>query len=1521
MPDFDSLLSPSVNPSQAQMPAPAMPAAGFSFADPVSLLSPPAASSSFAAPAAEPELLAPSAPPGPKAAPAGRLFSDAAGMRDRVFSRALTAAQSIAPISNRTHTLRVKDVSYIDPDQFTLAQQKQAILRRETIGRRLRGTWELVDNNTGEVVDSKQQTLARVPFFTQRGTTINNGSEYVMVNQQRLKPGIFTREQNNGDLESHANVAVGTGASHRYYLDPASGKFFLKVGQAKLPLMPLLRSLGATNAQLREQWGRDIFAANENEDDPKGLAKVYDRFSTAEDRRQILDDAGKQLAIQAAFSRMRIDPEVSLRTLGKEHSGINLDTVMDTTKKLLAVSRREQDPDDRDHMANQQVLGAEDFISERLAKDHGNLRRTALFKASLRGNLGAMQSGYLNKQIESALMGSGLAQPLEEVNALEVLDKRSKITRMGEGGIGSTTAIPSESRSVQPSHLGFIDPIRTVESLRAGVDLYLAGNALKGDDGKLYNQFLNRKTGEIEDVSPEQMANSTILFSGESAKATKRGRTRAAGMRAGELGYYPVAEADYEMRRMEDGLSPLMNMLPFKGNSKGQRLGMGSRFLSQALPLINAEAPFVDTAVPGDSGKSAHEEMGQQAGAVFAEQAGRVLEVTPDGMLVKQDDGTTKNYELYNNMPSNRKSAWHNTPLVRPGDRVDANSVLAKSNYTDDKGSVALGLNSRVAYMTAPSGSSNYEDAIAISESYAKRLTSDHMYQHDLETHDALRTGKKAYLSLYPGKFNKAQLDNFTDDGLIKPGTVVRYGDPLILGATETKTSPGKIHKKGQSSFKDASQLWGHNTEGVVTDVVQTAKGMTAIVKSTATTVLGDKLAGRFGDKGVVTIVPDERMPIGENGQPFEVLLNPLSLISRSNASQALEAQLGKISAITGKSYKVGDFESTPDAIAFVQEELAKHGLKDTETVTDPETGRKIANVFTGNRYLMKLAHMAEDKGQGRGLGAYTSAGEPARGGDTGSKRLGLLDVSSLLSHSALNVLQDAGAVKGQQNDTYWLQFMQGNVPDKPKVPMVFEKFVSELKASGVNVVPEGRKLRLMSMTDKDVDILSEGREITTADTVRGDADLTAIAGGLFDKQLTGGHGGKKWSYVKLAAPMPNPAFEEPIKKLLGLTGPKFESILAGKEQLNGKTGSEAIQEALAAIKLDPAIELTSALVKSGRGATRDAAIKKLNYLKSAQKLNMHPVDWMLTKVPVLPPVFRPISMMQGSSVPLISDANYLYKELISANNNLKDLTGQLDDVGEERSAVYSSLKAVTGLGEPAQVKLQDKGIQGLLKHVVGSSPKTGTMQRKLIGQNVDLIGRAVVTPNADLDMDSVGLPEAKAWDVYKNFVVRRLKRNGMPLIQAMREANDRTPLAKKELLAEMSERPVILNRAPVWHKYGILALRPQLVKGNTIQTNTLINAGFNLDHDGDTMSYSVPVGDAARLEALDKMLPSRNLLSTKDLKSAMHVPSKEMSAGLYQLTTDKSEKHIRTFATRQDAMQALQSGEIDPGDRVSILS
>jgi DNA-directed RNA polymerase subunit beta len=1443
-----------------------------------------------------------------------REFGDAARTRNTIYDEVLKAAQTIQPMTNQRHTLKIRDVDYTDPGEYTIRQQKEAILTGKTLGRKLAGTWELSDAVTGQVLDTRKTTLARVPFMTDRGTFVHNGNEYTISNQMRLRPGVFTRIKDNGEIEAHANILPGKGASHRYFLDPAKGVFYAKFGQARIPLMPLLRALGASDKTLQEAWGSALWEANAQKDDPSALNKILQKLVRKADLESPTEN--KYQAIRESVMQMEVDPEVMQRTLGKPFKNLDLESLLETTKKLLAVSRGEADVDDRDHLAFQNVLGPEDLFSERLAKDYGGLRRALFYKSSFKNNLSSIQPGILTKQLEAALLHSGLGQNLEEINPADVFDKQVRISRLGEGGIPSVDAVPDEARSVQPSHFGYMDPVRTPESFRTGVDVFIANTARKGRDGRIYAPFLDQH-GKTVWKSPQELADLTVAFPNEMQKRTTK---RVGAMKGGKLKFVPRNEVDLVMPNFENAFSPLGNLIPMKSAVKAQRMAMASRMTTQALPVEQPEAPYVRSGVAGDPDSSYELRYGKYMGAVFADQPGTVQAVDQDSVTVKYADGSTQTKQLYHNFPYNRKTYLHNDAVVKPGDRVTKGQVLAKSNYTDDKGVTALGKNLYAAYL--PYKGFNFEDAVVVSQAAARKMASQHMYQHSVDWSPEHKQGKSSFVSLFPGKYDRKTLDRLDKDGVIKEGTIVNFGDPIVLAARRKDRAYGKVHRKREAPYGDQTETWNHHSPGIVTDVFKTSKGTTVLVKSVAEMQVGDKLSGRYGDKGVIAaIVPDEQMPRDAQGQAFDVLLNPLGIISRTNPSQMVEAALGKIAARTGKPYNVSDFDSIDDLTEFAIQELAKHNIQDLEDVIDPETGRKIPQVFTGNRFFMKLHHTSESKGQGRGTGGYTMDATPAKGGETGSKRISLLDNNALLSHGATEVLRDAGAIRGQRNEEFWLPFMQGLPPPKPKVPFVYEKFVNELRAAGINVIRDGNNMHVMAMTDKDVDQMAGDRYIKSGDTVQFEKGMKPVAGGLFDPTLTGGNNGNRWSAIKLEEPMPNPVMEEPIRRLLGLTQTQFEDVLTGKKDINGWKGPQAISKALAGINIDRELELARHQIKHGRATHRDAAVRRLGYLKAAKRLNLHPKDWVLNKAPVLPPIFRPVAMMSDSKLPLVSDANYLYKELIEANDNLKEMRAEVDDVGDERLAVYNAFKAVTGLGDPVHPKLQEKRVKGVLKHVFGHSPKFSAVQRRLISSTVDLVGRAVITPNPDLDMDSVGLPEDRAWDIYKNFIVRRLKRRGMPLLEAARQVEDRSKLAREELVREMENRPVIINRAPVLHRFGIMAFYPKLVKGDTLQISPLIVKGFGADFDGDAMQYHVPVSDEARQEALERMLPSRNLLSPADFKSPVHAPSQEYVGGLYAATGTKSKRRPKTFRNIKDVLAAYRRGEIEINDPVEILS
>lgn len=1449
----------------------------------------------------------PSSAPAAPVPPALRDFGDVPTIRRLIFDNAKAAATALPETTHQGYTLRLRDIDYDGPDRYTLAQQKRAVLSGRTLGRRLRGTAELIGRD-GQVAEQRRLTLATIPYLTERGTYILNGTEQTLAHQQRLRPGVFARRKDNGELEAHVNILPGAGPSHRILLDPESGEFRVQFGQSKLPLTPLLSALGVTSQQLRDAWGPELALANHRSDDVAVVAKLAARVlrDDPQDARPVAE------RLRARMTALPLDATVMRHTLGQPYSQLSPEVYLDATRKLLAIHRGEADEDDRDHLAYQHVFGPEDLFAERVANSRHVLRQAMWRVTRGQRGLAALQPNLLTRSVHAAIMSSGLGQPNESINPAMIYEQQSRLTRLGEGGIPSLDSVPETARAVQPSQFAFIDPIWAPESLRVGVDSRVAAKVRKGADGRLYTALTDVKTGQSVYRSPQDLADSVIGFPG----ASRSTAPLVPAMVAGRPDYVPREQLEYELPAADQMFSPVSNLIPMKSGMKGQRAVMAGRMLTQALPLVDAEAPLVQNGVPGRPDTSFDDEFGVQMGAVRAPAAGRVVAASADEIVLQTPDGRRQTIELYNNFPNNRKTFYHQTAVVQPGDVVQPGQLLARSNYTDAAGTTALGRNARVAFL--PFRSATFEDAVGVSESFARKLASEHMYQHELAADEHVKRGRAAYVAQFPTRLSRRQLDNYDDDGVIKIGATVAPDEPLIL-AVRQQPPMFNMMRQRRHSFSDAAVPWEHEEPGVVTDVEKTDQGVVVTVKSRSHTVIGDKLSGRSGNKGVIgEIIPDDEMPLAADGRPVEVLLNPQGITTRANPEQAVEAVLGKIAAAQGRPYKLVDFDKISDLRAFAAAELRKHGMQDKEDMTDPRTGRKIRGVLVGNMYFMKLHHQAASKGQGRGLAAYTLEGKPAKGGETGAKRISMQDQHALLSHGATEVMRDALVNRGQAHFDFWQRFMGGH-DAAPEVPLVHHKFVEQLRGAGINVMRRGPLVHYLALTDADVDQLAGDRNLENADTVDWREGLKPRRGGLFDPGLTGGHAGRRWAALRLHEPMPSPAFEEPIRKLLGLTEQQFLDVLAGRSDLHGVRGPRGIAAALDRLDLPREMTRARAEIAAGKRTKRDAAVRRLAYLKAADAAGIHPRQWVLQRVPVLPPAFRPVSAMSGNGLPLVSDANYLYKDLFTANANLADMSQRVDDVGEERLAVYNAFKAVTGLGDPVSPRASEKRLKGLLAQVVGNSPKTGMVQRSLLSSSTDLVGRAVIVPDSRLTMDEVGLPEDRAWELYQPFIVRRLVRRGLSRLAAVQAAKERTPLAKREMLDEMAKRPVLINRAPVLHRYGIMAFWPKLVTGSAMHTSPLVISSFGGDYDGDAMQYHVPFSDGAVQDAVEKMLPSRNLLTPGDFK-VHQLPGKEFLAGLYHATTAKRDATAKVYATLRDVVAAYQRGDLEEDAPVHIL-
>ena len=1783
-----------------------------------------------------------------------RAFDDAKAARDGIYEGTLAAVKARFPLENRRYRLELSDVRYTGPREFTLAQQKDALLHDKNLHTPLSGHYRLVDKETNRVVDERDDVVMNVPYYTDRGTIINNGSEYTIANQLRLRPGVYTRIRRSGDVETQFNVRPGTGRGFRIRLDPATGVMNVNVGHANMPLYALLRAMGVTDRQMIASWGAETAAANQAKANTgagrQAVDKLYKAFAgynaTASDL------VSKERYLADTLPKFELDPGVTARTLGIDARGITPELLLRAAQKTLNVNRGEERPDDRDNPGFANVFGVEDLYRERIEKDAGRLGRTLMMKIARAGSLRPLGRGAFSGWHHELLQGSGLAMPGDNSNPMANEEQMMRVTRMGEGGIGSADVVTDEARNVNPGNLNFIGPIEGPENEKIGVDARLAVHTRKGSDGKLYSLFVNRD-GRREYVACDRASDSVIGFPGSSPKDRE-----VPAMKDGKVQMVPRGEVDYFMPDMAGMFSANINLNPMPTAVQGGRQFYGAKFWGQYMPTVDGETPLVDSLMP-DGKATWSEYYGRRLGTLKAGVDGKVVKVTDKGVTVRAKDGTKRFIETVKDFSFNGLTSLTYTPTVKVGDKVRADDMVAASNYVDPKtGGLAMGHNLRVAWISYLGHS--YEDAIVLSESAAKKMATNRLYNFEADPKSGVELGLNRYMSMFPQRFSREQFATLDDNGVVKPGTVLNKGDPIAVGVGPKLLSAedaqlGKLHKTLRSAFTDRAQVWEHDYPGTVVDSAVFRGRAKVHVRATPQMQIGDKLSPRFALKGVIgKIVPDDEMPRdAATNEPFDILMNPMGIPSRVAPGQLIETALGKLAKATGRQVRIPQ-DPPPEGWAnWAKAQLDAAGVPDRTDIFDPRTGRTIKGIGDGYVYYHAMHHIADKKLSAKGgAGGYTADLQPAKGGPHGAKRncfvasqairvlhgeesighivekripeyvwtrfddgswgysrvtnwfcrkgrlseviaidvdglpgsdncgrkrvvytrktlkvtrqhhvfspdrgemlagdlrpgdwltsygyvptddqlsllmgsmlgdgaicnvndnlhkqrqgictsmpyyserhshhqdryvnwklhalgalvssrsmtqnksrsgfsskpgqrvayydvhrhdiveslknmfyrqpdgslgpknlshvdldlindvgivawflddgcvtthvrggvdhggptgniathgfteadnrrlagwlgsrlgvdipvrrtsgtrdgvrheyfyLGLpaeacrrlarmvaryvrpedippsrrwlvseasrlaseyvgvdtayslgsvpvlvtdvrpysdgkhgpddeiclydltvegshkycasdclvsnsgLDVNALLAHGATDVLKDIQTVRGSKNEDYWRAVRGGGPLPEPGVPFVYTKAMNLLRAGGINVVEGQKATDIMPMTDRDVDALAGGRYIENGRML--DADMHDIRGGLFDPVATGGSGNdRRWAAIRLPEPIPNPVMEEPVRRVLGLTTKRLKAIISGAESVDGKTGGAALASLLGKIDVDAEIARQKEIVRKTRGSARDNAVKVIGYLSGCKKQGVTPKDWMITKVPVIPPMFRPVAKLGDTA--LVSDINELYRDVIESADAFSALRGELPDSGlvEERLNVYNAVKAAYGLGDPISPEGQAKRLKGAIRQVIGSSPKLGLFQSKVLSKAVDGVGRGVISPEPNYDMDQCGIPEESAWTLYKDYVIRELTRHGYPQVRAMELIDARAPVAKDILVREMARRPVILDRAPTWHKFNLMAFWPHIVEGSTIRMNPVVEKAYTADHDGDDQIGQVRV-------------------------------------------------------------------------------
>lgn len=625
------------------------------------------------------------------------------------------------------------------------------------------------------------------------------------------------------------------------------------------------------------------------------------------------------------------------------------------------------------------------------------------------------------------------------------------------------------------------------------------------------------------------------------------------------------------------------------------------------------------------------------------------------------------------------------------------------------------------------------------------------------------------------------------------------------------------------------------------------------------------------------SIVPKEEMLRDSQGRPVHIELSPLGTTSRLNTALLADANLGKIAEKTGKPVILPDFLTDDTIPDFVEKELKKHGLTESEDLFDPVSGKTVKDVATGIVFHYKLKHMSESKQGARSTGEYTAEDLPMKGGKTGARRLGNMEVSALAAHGADQVLRDAKLIRGQRNDEFWRSFRDGMTPTPPSSPLVNQKFFAHLRAAGISLEEYPDRVHMYGATDQDIKKLTGQRRVSFANTFDS-KHLQPVPGGLFDPAIFGADG-EQWGYYELPEPVLNPMMFKATANALGWKDKELEGVLKGERQINGKVGIDGLRDALEHLDIDKELHLAKQTLRAPRVplSKRDQARKKIRALQPMADAGVKPTDFLLTRIPILPPRYRPVSKM-ANDVNIAADVNFLYKRMIDAAEDLKEAKSVLPEEAQmdARTSLYQALEAVTGLGETDDPKLQAKNVSGVLKWAFGKgSPKLSAAHRKLFGVAVDLGGRGVVVPDNSLTIDEVGLPEETAWKMFEPFVLRKLRQRGYRMLDALRYTTDRTPEARKLLEEAMAERPILVNRAPTLWKYGIMGFFPKLRgkpgERNTIFTNPNIAKPFGLDHDGDSIWNLVRI--ACKLDNLKQIFKENGnapLIFSENIVSCM---------------------------------------------------
>ena len=752
--------------------------------------------------------------------------------------------------------------------------------------------------------------------------------------------------------------------------------------------------------------------------------------------------------------------------------------------------------DDIDHLGNRRIRSVGELLQNQIRVGMTRLERVVRERMSIQDMETAMPSNLINiRPVTAAIKeffgSSQLSQFMDQTNPLAELTHKRRLSALGPGGLNRDRAT-FDVRDVHYSHYGRMCPIETPEGPNIGLINSLSTYARINKYGFIEAPYrrVDGKThsigSEIIYLTADEEDGAIVAQANEPTVTTPEGNTWFAKKHIvarwlDKIIEVPAEQIQYMDVSPKQLVSVATAMIPFLENDDANRALMGSNMQRQAVPLLMPEAPIVGT---GMEYKAAHD----SGVVVVAHEDATVVYVAADKVITEDESGIRHTYKLIKFKRSNQGTCINQRPIVKVGDKIKKGDVLADGASTEH-GEIALGRNILIGFMTWEGY--NYEDAVLISEKLVKDdiYTSIHIEEHETEARDT-KLGKEEITRDIPNVGEDA-LSDLDERGIIRIGAEVRSGDILVGKVTpkgETELTAEErllraIFGEKAREVRDTSLRVPHGEGGVIVDVKiftrenkdELSPGVNELVRvyiaQKRKISVGDKMAGRHGNKGVISrILPEEDMPFLPDGTPLQIVLNPLGVPSRMNIGQVLELHLGMAAKTLGWHIATPVFDGATEE--DIKNLLVKAGKDpDGKTVLyDGRTGEPFENrVSVGYMYYLKLHHLVDDKIHARSTGPYSLVTQQPLGGKAqfGGQRFGEMEVWALEAYGAANTLQEILTVKSDdvvgRVKTYEAIVKGENVPE-PGVPESFKVLIKELQSLGLDI-------KVLSDTNEEIKI------------------------------------------------------------------------------------------------------------------------------------------------------------------------------------------------------------------------------------------------------------------------------------------------------------------------------------------------------------------------------------------------------------------------------------------------------------------